>query len=126
MSKQIFSKIAKIGEEVRAAQPIRVEFKGIQTTVNDIKNHNMNSTLGLVGDGIKSLEKASIDAREKQKQAGVRLDILQTQLKQAADLGIDISNYDGFVTMAKAQVQFASDAAKRIESAIGTAKMAYG
>ena len=126
MSKQIFSKIAKIGEEVRAAQPIRVEFKGIQTTVNDIKNHNMNSTLSLVGDGIKSLEKASIDARAKQKEAGARLDILQTQLKQAADLGIDISNYDGFVTMAKGQVQFASDAAKRIESAIGTAKMAYG
>jgi F420-0:gamma-glutamyl ligase-like protein len=125
MSKHIFSKIAKIGEEVRSAEPMRVEFKGIQTTINDIKNHNMNSTLSLVDDGIKSLEKASIDARRKQQQAEMRLDILQTQLKQAADLGIDISNYDGFLTMAKRQVQFASDAAKRIESAIGTAKMAY-
>jgi F420-0:gamma-glutamyl ligase-like protein len=125
MSKHIFSKIAKIGEEVRSAEPMRVEFKGIQTTINDLKNHNMNSTLSLVDDGIKSLEKASIDARRKQQQAEMRLDILQTQLKQAADLGIDISNYDGFLTMAKRQVQFASDAAKRIESAIGTAKMAY-
>jgi hypothetical protein len=68
MSKHIFSKIAKIGEEVRSAEPMRVEFKGIQTTINDLKNHNMNSTLSLVDDGIKSLEKASIDARAKQQQ----------------------------------------------------------
>ena len=119
------STLNKVFAKFSAQEPIRVEFKGIQTTINDIKNHNMNSTLSLVDDGIKSLEKASIDARRKQQQAEMRLDILQTQLKQAADLGIDISNYDGFVTMAKGQVQFASDAAKRIESAIGTAKMAY-
>ena len=117
-AKRVFAKLS-------AQEPIRVEFKGIQTTINDIKNHNMNSTLSLVDDGIKSLEKASIDARAKQKDAGERLDILQKQLKQAADLGIDISNYDGFVAMAKRQAQTASDAAKRIESAIGTAKMAY-
>ena len=123
--KNVFAKIAKIGEEVRSGQPMKVELGELDTVINDIKNHNLSPTLSLVGDGIKLLEKASSNARTQQRSAEIRLDTLEKLIKKGKEFGFDVRDYESFLPMAKAHVQKAGDAAKRIESASSTARLAY-
>ena len=121
--KHIFSKIAKIGEEVRQEKVIKVELGELDAVMNDIKNHSLK--LSEVGDAIKLLEKASSSLRTQQRSAEIRLDTLEKLIKKGKEFGFDVRDYESFLPMAKAHVQKAGDAAKRVESASSTARLAY-
>ena len=107
------------------SEPVKVELAGINDVVNELKNWNLSPALSLVGDAVKQLDKASIAARKIQSDSEQRLKDLQTLIQKAKEIGIETSEYNGFLAMAQAHVKRASDAAKRIESASGNAKLAY-
>ena len=108
-----------------SAKPVKVELAKIDAVINEIKNWNLSPALSLVGDAVKQLDKASIAARKLQSDSEKRLEDMKSFIQIAKGIGIDTSDYDGFLSMAQAQVKQASDAAKRIESASSTAKLAY-
>lgn len=118
----VFNKLQKFSAK---EEPMKVEFATIDATINDIKNHNLNSTLNLVGDAIKILEKASGNARTAERSAEMRLNNLETLIKKGQELGFDVSDYTSFLSMAKAHLQKAGDVAKRIENASASARLAY-
>jgi hypothetical protein len=107
------------------AEPVKVELAGINDVVNELKNWNLSPALSLVGEAVKQLDKASIAARKLQSESEQRLKDLQTFIQKAKEIGIETSEYNGFLAMAQAHVKRAADAAKRIESASGNAKLAY-
>jgi hypothetical protein len=118
----VYNKLHKFSAK---EEPMKVEFAAIDATINDIKNHNLNSTLNLVGDAIKILEKASGNARTAERSAEMRLNNLETLIKKGQELGFDVSDYTSFLSMAKAHLQKAGDVAKRIEKASASARLAY-
>lgn len=107
------------------AEPVKVELAGINDVVNELKNWNLSPALSVVGEAVKQLDKASIAARKIQSDSEQRLKDLQTFIQKAKEIGIETSEYNGFLAMAQAHVKRAADAAKRIESASGNAKLAY-
>jgi hypothetical protein len=121
MSKQtVYNILASAKKE-----PVKVELAGINDVINELKNSNLSPALSLVGEAVKQLDKASIAARKLQSDSEKRLEDMKSFIQIAKGIGIDTSDYDGFLSMAQAQVKQASDAAKRIESASSTAKLAY-
>jgi hypothetical protein len=106
-------------------EPVKVELAGINDVINELKNSNLSPALSLVGEAVKQLDKASIAARKLQSDSEKRLEDMKSFIQIAKGIGIDTSDYDGFLAMAQAHVKKAADAAKRIESASGTAKLAY-
>jgi len=110
---------------ILASKPVKVELAGINDVINELKNSNLSPALSLVGEAVKQLDKASIAARKLQSDSEKRLEDMKSFIQVAKGIGIDTSDYDGFLSMAQYHVKQASDAAKRIESASSTAKLAY-
>jgi hypothetical protein len=106
-------------------EPVKFELAGINDVINELKNWNLSPALSLVGEAVKQLDKASIAARKLQSDSEKRLEDMKSFIQIAKGIGIDTSDYDGFLAMAQAHVKKSADAAKRIESASGTAKLAY-
>jgi|688.fasta_scaffold324931_2 hypothetical protein len=91
MSKQIFSKIAKIGEEVRAAEPMKVEFnaladlKGYQSTIRSASEKvsgQLNAAITSLVAAQKVAETALAEARKAQ--------------AMAKELGVDEGQFNGW------------------------------
>ena len=121
MSKQtVYNILASAKKE-----PVKVELAGINDVINELKNSNLSPALSLVGEAVKQLDKASIAARKLQSDSEKRLEDMKSFIQIAKGIGVDTSDYDGFLSMAQAHVKNAGDAAKRIESASVTAKLAY-
>ena len=118
----VYNKLHKFSAK---EEPMKVELGELDSVINDIKNHNLSPTLSLVGDAIKLLEKASTNARTQQRSAEIRFDTLEKIIKKGKEFGFDVRDYESFLPMAKAHIQKAGDAAKRIESASSTARLAY-
>lgn len=125
MSKNIFSKIAKIGEEVRSAEPMRVEFGEMDVVINDIKNHNLNSTLDLAAQAQKMLKRASDNAYTAASAAEVRLNSLEKLIAKGKEFGFDTKQYESFKAMAQNQVQQAKLVAKILNDAQGKVLTAF-
>ena len=93
MSKQIFSKIAKIGEEVRSAEPMRVEFAKVSELAALV-----NNARGVSSDMVDSYVKAraasktGVAAAEKHLQNLKEVARLMADIKSASqELGVDVS-----------------------------------
>lgn len=91
MSKHIFSKIAKIGEEVRSAEPVKVEFnalndlKGFQTTIRSASqkvSNELNTVMTSLAAAQKVAETALVEARKAQ--------------AMAKSLGVDEGQFNGW------------------------------
>jgi len=89
--KQVFSKIAKIGEEVRSAEPMKVEFnalsdiKGYQSTIqsaSDKASNQLNAAIDALSAAQKIAEKALAEARKAQ--------------AMAKSLGVDEGQFNGW------------------------------
>ena len=98
MSKQIFSKIAKIGEEVRSAQPIKVEFAlmddldKLSNNVKQIASDHRNDVVKLK-DAIQKLAASysSTFYKGKTQQSIDLLTAIKNAEKMANDLGVNIN-----------------------------------
>jgi hypothetical protein len=90
MSKQIFSKIAKIGEEVRSAQSIKVELNAL----GDLKGYQ--STIQSASDKASGQLDAAINAlRAAQKVAETALAEARKAQAMAKELGVDEGQFNG-------------------------------
>jgi cytochrome c551/c552 len=93
MSKQIFSKIAKIGEEVRAAQPMKVEFALIDdldklsNNVKQIASDHRNDVVQFQ----EAVQKLAASYKGKTQQSVDLLTAIRNAEKMATDLGVDIN-----------------------------------
>jgi hypothetical protein len=84
MSKQIFSKIAKIGEEVRSAQSIRVEF----ALIDDIKSETIEASKGVIR-AIELVNEARVPAKKSLSQSLALILKIQRTIVSAKELGAD-------------------------------------
>ena len=91
MSKHIFSKIAKIGEEVRSAEPVKVEFNAL----NDLKG--FQSTIQSASDKASAQLDAAITAlRAAQKVAETAVKQASGNRRIAEQLGVDVAQFNGW------------------------------
>ena len=89
--KHIFSKIAKIGEEVRAAEPMKVEFNAL----NDLKG--FQSTIQSASDKASGQLDAAITAlRAAQKAAETAVAEARKAQAMAKSLGVDEGQFNGW------------------------------
>lgn len=90
MSKQIFSKIAKIGEEIRSAKPMKVEFNAL----GELKGYQ--STIQSASDKASGQLDAAITAlRAAQKVAETALAEARKAQAMAKELGVDEGQFNG-------------------------------
>ena len=82
MSKQIFSKIAKIGEEVRAAEAIKVEF----ALIDDIKSETIEASKGAIR-AIDLVNEARVPAEKSLSQSLALILKIQRTIVSAKELG---------------------------------------
>jgi hypothetical protein len=93
MSKQIFSKIAKIGEEVRAQEPMKVELAKIDDLVSLVNKSRQDSS-AMVDSYVKAraASKTGVAAAEKHLQNLKEVSALMQKIKSdSQELGIDVS-----------------------------------
>jgi hypothetical protein len=82
MSKHIFSKIAKIGEEVRSAQPMKVEF----ALIDDIKSEIIEASKGAIR-AIDLVNEARVPAEKSLSQSLALILKIQRTIVSAKELG---------------------------------------
>jgi hypothetical protein len=93
MSKQIFSKIAKIGEEVRSAEPMKVELAKIDDLISLVNKSRQDSS-AMVDSYVKAraASKTGVAAAEKHLQNLKEVSALMQKIKSdSQELGIDVS-----------------------------------
>jgi hypothetical protein len=93
MSKQIFSKIAKIGEEVRAAEAIKVEF-ALMDDLDKLSNNVKQIAFDHRSDVMQfqeAVQKLKTSYKGKVQQSVDLLTAIRNAEKMASDLGVDIN-----------------------------------
>ena len=93
MSKQIFSKIAKIGEEIRSAEPMKVELAKIDDLISLVNKSRQDSS-AMVDSYVKAraASKTGVSAAEKHLQNLKDVSALMQKIKSdSQELGIDVS-----------------------------------
>jgi hypothetical protein len=91
--KHIFSKIAKIGEEVRAAEPMKVEF-ALMDDLDKLSNNVKQITLdhrSIVMQFQDAVQKLKTSYQGKVQQSIDLLTAMQNAEKMARDLGVDVN-----------------------------------
>ena len=113
MSKHIFSKIAKIGEEVRSAEPMKVELSLVSDLRKEMEavSNGTNQAFNLISQAEVRLQKSLADHKRILSEAenGVRL---------AKDLGADslVSELEKLVTYSKENIKFVQDSMNKLSS----------
>ena len=91
MSKQIFYKIARIGEEIRSAKPLKVEFNAL----GELKGYQ--STIQSASDKASGQLDAAITAlRAAQKAAETAVKQASANRRIAEQLGVDVGQFNGY------------------------------
>jgi hypothetical protein len=111
--KHIFSKISKIGEEVRAAEVIKVELSLASDLRKEMEvvSNGTNQAFNLISQAEVRLQKSLQDHKRILSEA-------ENGLRLAKDLGADslVSELEKLVTYSKENIKFVQDSIKKLSS----------
>ena len=111
--KHIFSKIAKIGEEVRQAEVVKVEL----SLINNIRK-DMEATLGLTSKAMNLISQADISLKKSLQEHKRILSDIEKGLVAAKDLGAEslVKDLEKHLSYAKENINWVKSAISKLDS----------
>jgi hypothetical protein len=124
--KQVFSKIAKIGEEVRSSEPMKVEFaETAADIISDIRRFSLASPLGLASQAQKMLKEASDQALYTSEIYEKRLERAKKMISIGDQYGLPVEDIKQIVPLAQKNIESAKKLYKLLNDAQGRILTAY-